>query len=71
MQRYLAKECNITTAPDACKFLPAPLRTRPYVFLVAFAACNAGNSVLTADFNRTVNARMVDFESDRTRKVRG
>jgi hypothetical protein len=70
MQRYLTKECNITTAPASCKFVPAPLRRRPYVSLVAFAACNAGNSIFAADLNRRVNARLVDFEQDRTRKVR-
>jgi hypothetical protein len=70
MQSYLVKECNITTAPAACKFLSAPLRAKPYVSLVAFAACNAGNSVFAADFGRRVNARMVDFAQDRVPKVR-
>uniref|UniRef100_A0A383VL47 Fungal lipase-type domain-containing protein n=1 Tax=Tetradesmus obliquus TaxID=3088 RepID=A0A383VL47_TETOB len=67
-EKYLAKECNSTTNPGACKFLPASLRAKPLVSLVGFAACNAGSPAFAADFNKRVNARLVDFEFDRVRK---
>lgn len=67
-EKYLAKECNSTTNPGACKFLPASLRAKPLVSLVGFAACNAGNPAFAADFNKRVNARLMDFAFDRVRK---
>jgi hypothetical protein len=39
------------------------------VSLVALAACNAGNAAFAADFNKRVNARLVDFELDRVTAV--
>lgn len=37
--------------------------------LVGFAAANAGNPAFAANFNRRVNARLMDFAFDRDTKV--
>jgi hypothetical protein len=40
------------------------------VSLVTFGSVNVGDAAFVEDFNTRVNARVVDFEKDRTQQVR-
>lgn len=64
-QSYLSEKC----APELGKCTGFPSRTNPQVSLVTFGAVNVGDAAYVQDFNKRVNARIIDFEKDRTKQV--